>query len=76
MNNNGNFSNNSPAALMSFPFPMPNPPQHPSLMDQSYLSQPPQPFQHPPPPRFYNQRLAVCLIDYQYPFHFFDSFFS
>ncbi|CAF2417164.1 unnamed protein product [Rotaria sp. Silwood2] len=55
MNNNGTFNSGPPAALMSFPFSMPNPPQHPPLMEQPYMNQPPQHFQSHPP-QFYNPR--------------------
>ncbi|CAM4910448.1 unnamed protein product [Rotaria socialis] len=58
MNNIGNFNNGPPAALMSFPFPMHNPQQHPSLMEQTYMNQTPQHFQSQPP-RFYNSRPAM-----------------
>ncbi|CAF1201006.1 unnamed protein product [Rotaria magnacalcarata] len=58
MNNSGNFNNGSPAALMSFPFPMHNPQQHPSLMEQTYMNQTPQLFQSQPS-RFYNSRPAM-----------------
>ncbi|CAF3546466.1 unnamed protein product [Rotaria sordida] len=55
MNNNANFNNGPPAALMSFPFSMHNPPQHPPLMEQPYVNQTPQHFQSHTP-RFYNPR--------------------
>ncbi len=58
MNNNRNFNNGPPNALMSYPFPMHNPPQHPPLMDPSYLNQVPQHFQ-PHAPNFYNPRPTV-----------------
>jgi hypothetical protein len=53
MNNNGNFNNGPPTALMSYPFPVHNPTQHPSLMEQSYQNQVPQDFQ-PQHSYFYN----------------------
>jgi hypothetical protein len=39
MNVNGNFNNGPPTALMSYPFPVHNPTQHPSLMEQTYQNQ-------------------------------------
>jgi hypothetical protein len=63
MNNNANFNNAPPAALMSYPFPMHNPPQHPPLMEQPYINQPPQHFQ-PHAPLYFNPRPTVNLISF------------
>ncbi|CAF0743663.1 unnamed protein product [Rotaria sp. Silwood1] len=58
MNNNGNFNNGAPAALMSFPYSMHNQPQHPPLMEQPYMNQQPPPPSHfqSHTPRFFNPR--------------------
>jgi hypothetical protein len=58
MNNTGNFNNGPPTALMSYPFPMHNPPQRPSLMEQPYMNQMPQQFQ-PYPTQAYNPRPII-----------------
>ncbi|UJR33196.1 hypothetical protein I4U23_020651 [Adineta vaga] len=58
MNNNGNFNNNQPAALMSYPFPMHNPPQHPTYIEQPYMSQPQQHYQTHIP-HYYNPRPTI-----------------
>jgi hypothetical protein len=65
MNNNGNFNNGPPNALMSYPFPMHNPPQHPPLMEQTYMNQVPQHFQ-PHAHNLYNPRPTVCLNDFTF----------
>lgn len=63
MNNSGNFNSVPPNALMSYPFPMHNPPQHPSLMEQSYMNPVPQHFQ-PQTPNFYNPGPIVHLTNF------------
>ncbi len=63
MNNNGNFNNNPPTALMSYPFPMHNPSQHPTLMEQPYINQAPQYFQAHAP-QLYNPRPTVDLFHF------------
>ncbi len=69
MNNNGNFNNGPPTALMSYPFPVHNPTQHPSLMEQAYQNQVPQDFQ-PQTSYFYNPGPIVCLIDFIFKYKF------
>jgi hypothetical protein len=69
MNNIGNFNNGPPNALMSYPFPIQNPPQHPSLMEQPYINPIPQHFQ-PQTPNFYNPRPTVDLIDFIFNINF------
>lgn len=64
MNNTGNFNNGPPTALMSYPFPMHNPSQHPSLMEQPYMNPMAQQFQ-PYHSQIYSPRPIV------YQFHFF-----
>ncbi|CAF1090562.1 unnamed protein product [Adineta ricciae] len=74
MNNNGNFNNNQPAALMSYPFPMQNPPRHPTYVEPSYTNQPSQhypthmphyyhpraPMPAPPKPEKRKQEILTC----------------
>jgi hypothetical protein len=69
MNNTGNFNNGPPTALMSYPFPMHNLPQRPSLMEQPYMNQMPQQFQ-PYPTQAYNPRPIVYLYDFIFTIHF------
>ncbi len=63
MNNNGNFNNVPSNTLMSYPFPMHNSPQHPSLMEQPYINPISQHFQ-PPAPNFYNPGPIVYLTNF------------
>ena len=61
MNNNGNFNNNQPAAQMSYPFPMQNPPRQPTYVEPLYMNQP---SQHYPThmPHYYHPRVPVSFI--------------
>lgn len=70
MNNTGNFNNNPPAALMSYPFPMHNPSQHPTLMEQPYINPTPQPFQAHTP-HYYQPRPMVDLFHFIFILFFF-----
>ncbi|CAF1327567.1 unnamed protein product [Adineta steineri] len=62
MNNNVNFNNNPPAALMSYPFPIHTSSQHPTLMEQPYSNQTLPPHFQAPAAHFYNIRHTMQTV--------------